>query len=337
MKQTILITGAGGYIGSILCDILLKNDHKIVAIDNFERGFKQPLDLLQSKYGKQRIVYYQRDINESLEDVFTKHLKIETVIHLAGLSSVDESVQIPQKYFETNVNGTQNLILNMRKHNVKNIIFSSTCAVYGETKEKLIDENHPTHPINPYGLSKLKAEEILKSYGNQNEINFVIFRYFNVSGASIDSLLGDSQKPSKLLVHNVAKSVLGIHKLVFTFPLVNTPDGTPIRDYVDILDIAHAHQLAIDYLKNGGKNQIFNLGTTTGYSVLGVVEAAQRVASIKLSIGKTVCPRKGEYAMTVANSTKAKNILGWSPNRKLNDSIKSAIRWYKNNPTGWNY
>lgn len=337
MKHSILITGAGGYIGSILSDFLLKIGYKIIAIDNFKQGFKQPLDLLQSKYGTHKLIYYERDLNESFEDVFDKHPEIQTIIHLAGLRSVDESVRMPQKYFETNINGTRNLIINMRKHGIKNIIFSSTCAVYGEIKENQVKENHRTHPTNPYGLSKLKAEKILKSYGYRDKIKFIIFRYFNVCGASKNALFGDSHKPSNLLVHNVAKSVLGIHKLVLTCPHVNTPDGTPIRDYVDVLDIIKAHLLAIDYLNMGGKNQVFNLGTNKGYSVLEVVEAAQKVSSIKLPIIKAIKCRKGEYEMAVADSTKAKDILGWVARRKLKSSIRTAIQWYTNHHTGWSY
>ncbi|MDP2637682.1 MAG: UDP-glucose 4-epimerase GalE [Candidatus Levybacteria bacterium] len=336
-NRTILVTGVGGYIGSILSYSLLKKGYNIIGIDNFEKGFHEPLNLLQSRFGKQRLIYENVDLNGSLDKIFRANPNIETVIHVAGSMDISESVKNPEKYFQNNSYGTYNLIKRMIEFNVRNIIFSSTCTIYGETGKKPIEETHSTLPINPYGGSKLIAEKILEFYGNFRGINYVILRYFNVCGASEDALLGDSQKPSKLLVHNAVKGALGIHKFVLDCQKVNTTDGTPIRDYIDIIDIVNAHYLTLKFLEDGGKNQVFNLGAGKGYSVLQIVEAVRKITSSVFQINKAKKPREGECSIAIASIKKAEKILGWTPKKTLEDSIISTIKWYTKRPLGWKF
>jgi UDP-glucose 4-epimerase len=330
----ILITGAGGYVGSISADLFLKNGYEVVAIDNFSTGYRKPLEFLQKKYGHDKLIFYERDLRENLDSIFEKEKNIEGVLHYAAACSVDESMKNPQKYYTNNVCGTQNLLSTLLKYKIKNLIFSSTSAVYGDAEYTPVDEKHPTNPVNPYGHSKRIIEEILEWYGNLLDFRFVILRYFNVCGASDDGQLGDSKKPSSLLVQNSVRGALGIEPFYLTCPEVNTPDKTPIRDYINVVDLNEAHLRALEYLLNGGKNEIVNLGTGKGNSVLEIVDTVQKLTGIKFNIKKGEA-RKGEYAKMYADIKKAKMILGWAPIRGIEDSISTLIKWYKLHPQGW--
>ena len=209
MGKKILITGAGGYIGSVATYLFLKDGFEVVAIDNFSTGFRQPLELLEKKFGEEQFRFYTKDLISDLEPLFKIESGIDMVIHYAAPNNVDESMKDPQKYFKTVSLGI-NLLDTMLKHKIKNIVFSSTCAVYGEAQYSPIDESHPTNPVNPYGESKLMVEKIIEWYGKTLGLNYIILRYFNVCGASDDGLIGDSKKPSRHLMQNAVPSALCI-------------------------------------------------------------------------------------------------------------------------------
>lgn len=332
----VLVTGTGGYIGSISTYELLKGGFEVVAIDNFSTGYKEPLEILQKKFGKKRFRFYKLDLKRPLSSFFRKEKRIDAVIHYAASCSVDESMRKPQKYFSNNVFGTNNLLLALNKNNIDNIVFSSTCAVYGDADYEPVDERHPINPTNPYGESKKMSEDIIKWYGKLLDLNYTILRYFNICGASDDSEFGDSKKPSTLLVQNAVRSALGIEPFYLTCPTVKTKDKTPIRDYINVVDLALAHIEAVKYLIRGGKSEIINLGSGDGSSVLEIVKQVQKVTNKTFDIKKTRA-RKGEYARMLADNGKAKRVLKWKPERSMKDSIKSLVIWYKNNPQGWMY
>ncbi len=332
----ILITGAGGYIGSVATYLFLQKGYEVVAIDNFSTGYCQPLEVLQEKFGKEKLSIVEKDLRENLDEVF-KNNKIDAVVHYAASCLVDESMKKPEFYFENNVCGSLNLLKTMLKFGIKKIVFSSTCAVYGEAQYTPVDENHLTNPVNPYGESKLMVEKMIKWLGELKGLNYVILRYFNVCGASDDGLIGDSKKPSTLLVQNAVRGALGIEPFYLTCPKVDTPDGTPIRDYVNVVDLNEAHLKAVELLtKTDRVGEIINLGTGTGNSVLEIVKKVQEVTGVKFELKKGK-ERQGEYAKIYASIEKAKKILGWRPKRTIEDSVRSLIKWYKSRPEGWEY
>ena len=333
MKK-ILITGAGGYIGSVALYLFLSKGYEVVAIDNFSTGYKEPLELLKDKFGEKQFRFYESDLNQNLSPIFDKEQHISTVVHYAASCLVDESMKNPGKYFKNNICGSINLLEEMTKHNVENIVFSSTCAVYGEAEYVPIDEKHALNPTNPYGESKRTIEKILDWYFRLKDLNYVILRYFNVCGASDDGLIGDSKKPSTLLVQNAVRGALKMEPFYLTCPQVKTYDKTPIRDYINVVDLNEAHLKAIEYLENNGKSEIINLGTGTGNSVLEIINKVQQATSVKYEIKKT-SPRQGEYAKMIASIEKAKKVLNWEPKRSIKDSITSLIEWYNKYPQGW--
>ena len=331
----ILITGAGGYIGSVATYLLLQKGHTVVAIDNFTTGYREPLEVLQKNIDQDTLKVYEADLTKNIDDIFQKEKNIDAVLHYAASCLVDESVRLPGKYFLNNVSATANLLATMDKFNIKNIIFSSTCAVYGEAKYYPIDEKHPLNPTSPYGASKKMAEEVIAWYGKLKKFNYMILRYFNVCGATDDGSIGDSKKPSTLLVQNAVRGALGIEKFYLTCPEVDTPDKTPIRDYIDVVDLNEAHLKALEYLLLTKKSEIINLGTGTGSSVLEVVNQVKKLTGVEIPIEKANI-RQGDDAKKIADISKAEKLLGWKPKRTIEDSVKSLITWYKNHPQGWN-
>ena len=329
----ILVTGAGGYIGSVAADLFLRQGHEVVAIDNFTTGYRQPLELLQKKYAD-KFRYYEADLKDDLSDIFNKEKNIDAVVHYAASCVVDESVRNPGKYFYNNVAVTADLLSAMEKAGVKNMIFSSTCAIYGEAEYYPIDEKHPLNPTTPYGASKKMAEEIVQWFGKLKGFNYVILRYFNVCGATEDGSLGDSKRPSTLLVQNAVRGALGIEKFYVTCPEVDTPDKTPIRDYINVVDLNEAHLKALEYLIKGGRSDVINLGTGSGDSVLEIVEQVKKITGKEISLEKGNT-RMGDDPKKIADIKKAKEILGWEPKRTIADSVKSLVTWYTNNPHGW--
>ena len=263
---------------------------------------------------------------EDIDKVFEKY-EIDAVIHFAGFSLVEESVTNPAKYYRNNVYGTMNLLDSMIKHKVKKIVFSSTCATYGEPKYTPIDENHPQSPINPYGNSKLCIEMMLKDYDKAYDLKSIRLRYFNVAGCDEQTRVGEWHEPETHLIPNILKSTFGENK---TFKIFGndykTPDGTCIRDYVNVEDLAQAHRLAYLYLEKENKSDVFNLGTEQGNSVKQVFDTCKQVLGKKIAV-ETVARRAGDPAKLYANANKAKSVLNWKPEKTLEDSIKSAYNW----------
>ncbi len=333
--SNILVTGAGGYIGSHAVLRLLQDGHHVIALDNFSRGYREPLEIL-SQYGE--LVVYEADLcnRESLENIFKKET-IDVVMHFAALCNINESVENPNLYSRNNIDGTEHLLNTMVAHGVTALIFSSTCAVYGEARYLPIDEGHPINPANPYGESKHAAENIIATFGKDHGLRSVIFRYFNVCGADLEGEIGDSKKPSGLLVQNAVRAGLGLASFELTCPDVDTPDGTPIRDYIDVLDLVDAHVKALKYLKNMGQSAIFNLGNGKGWSVKEILAVVKKELGISFEIKKSDHIRKGEYAQVYAATQKAQAVLGWCPTRTLRDSILSLKQWYEKNPKGYKY
>lgn len=321
----ILITGAAGYIGSHTAINFINNNYDIVIFDNLETGHIETIEALK-KIGN--VKFQQGDLRniEDIEKVFEKY-DIDAVIHFAAFSLVGESVTNPAKYYRNNTCGTLNLLETMVKHNVKKIVFSSTCATYGEPNYTPIDEKHSQSPINPYGNSKLCIEYMLKDFDKAYGLKSIILRYFNVAGCDEQSRIGEWHNPETHLIPNILKSTFGEAK---TFKIFGddyeTPDGTCIRDYVNVEDLATAHKLAYLYLEKNNKSDIFNLGTEKGDSVKQVFDTCEKVLDKKINV-EIVERRAGDPAKLYANANKAKSVLGWNPEHTLENSIKSAYDW----------
>ncbi len=334
MANKILVTGAGGYIGSIATYMLLQGGYEVAAVDNFLRGFRQPLETLQQKYGKEKFRWYEADLTKDISAVFDREKNIDAVLHYAALCNVGESSLNPGLYFFNNTLGCVNLIESLTKFNVKNIVFSSTCAVYGESKYVPIDEKHPINPISPYGESKRMSESVIEWYGKLKGLRFLLLRYFNVCGASDDGMFGDSKKPSFHLMQNAIRGVLGIEPFQLTYPEVDTPDKSPIRDYVNVVDLNRAHILGLEYLLKGGKSEVINLGTGSGNSVLEIIKKVEEMTGKKIDFKKGPT-RIGDPERLIASTAKAKEVLDWEPKHSLEDSVETLLTWYKVHPKGW--
>ena len=327
MSKQILVTGGAGYIGSHCVLALIKQGYKVVIFDNFSTGHKTTAETLM-QYGD--VSLYEGDLLEytSLNEVF-KSFDIDAVIHFAAFSQVAESVKNPQKYYINNVCGTVNLLKSMLENGVKKIVFSSTAATYGEPRYTPIDENHPQNPINPYGQTKLTIEKIMDDYDKAYDLRSVRLRYFNVAGADSEGSVGEWHEPETHLIPNILKSTFAVGK---TFEMYgtdyNTKDGTCVRDYINVEDLADAHILALEYLNKGGETNFFNLGTNDGNSVKDVFRTCEIVTGKKIDL--RTCPRRdGDPAVLVADNTKARRILHWQPKRDLTQSIQTAYYWEK--------
>lgn len=321
----ILITGAAGYIGSHTAINFLNNGYEIVIFDNLETGHIEIVEALK-KIGN--VHFEQGDLRniEDINKVFEKYT-IDAVIHFAAFSLVGESVSNPAKYYRNNVYGTLNLIDSMVAHNVKKIVFSSTCATYGEPKYTPIDENHPQNPINPYGNSKLCIEYMLKDYDTAYGLKSIRLRYFNVAGCDEKSRVGEWHDIETHLIPNILKSTFSENKTFKIFGSdYDTPDGTCIRDYVNVEDLAEAHRLALNYLNEYNKSDVFNIGTENGDSVKQVFDICEKVLNKKIPVEVTE-RRSGDPAKLFANSNKAKDKLHWNSKKSLEDSIKTAYNW----------
>jgi len=332
--QTILITGGAGYIGSHAVKLFIEKGYKVVVVDNLFRGYKQAIEIL-GKYGDLDFIQADLKNKSEIDQVFETH-KIDAVLHFAALCLVNESMEKPEMYFENNILGSLNLLETMRTHNVNKLIFSSTCAVYGEAQYLPIDEQHPLNPTNPYGESKLAVEKIIKWYGIAHNMKYAILRYFNVCGADDTSEIGDSKKPSQLLLQNAVRGALNIEPFYLTCPKVDTPDGTPIRDYIDVNDLVEAHYLALKYIEDTNSSDIFNIGNGKGYSVKEIVKSVEKILNVSIKENHAEA-RKGEYAKVYANNTKAVEKLGWTPKRELTNSVQNLKSWYIKFPKGYDH
>lgn len=326
--MSILVCGGAGYIGSHMVAELLQNGEDVVILDNFEKGHRDAI--LGGKL-------YEGDLRDRdiLDKIFTEN-KIEAVIDFAAYSLVGESVEEPLKYFQNNIGSTINLLEAMKDHNVKYIVFSSTAATYGEPENIPILEEDKTFPTNPYGESKLAVEKILKWCDRAYGIKYTVLRYFNAAGAHISGKIGEDHRPESHLIPIILQVALDQREKIMIFgDDYNTEDGTCVRDYIHVSDLASAHLLALNRLRKGGESKIYNLGNGKGFSVKEVVEVTRNVTGkeIKAEIAER---RAGDPAVLIASSEKAKDELGWNPKyNSLETIIETAWNWHKNHPNGY--
>jgi UDP-glucose 4-epimerase len=319
----LLITGGAGYIGSHMVKQAQDAGHEVVVLDNFSTGHKWATKDLQVL-----------DVDLLDEINLSKALKshhFDGIIHFAAKSLIAESVLNPNLYYRNNVIGSLNLINEMIKNDINNLVFSSTAAIYGNPITDKIDENHPKNPINPYGRSKLIVENMLHDICLSFNFNAICFRYFNAAGAHQSGEIGESRDPETHLIPNILKSLLSNTELKVFGNDYPTHDGTCIRDYVHVVDLAQAHLLGLDYIKNAKGFSEFNLGSGTGFSVLDVINSCNNIVGKKVNY-KINNKRKGDPAVLVADINKAKNSLKWKPKyTNLEDIINTAWTWHRNN------
>ncbi len=327
--MAILVAGGAGYIGSHMVKDLVEHGQEVVVADNLSTGHRDAIN--------PKAKFYEGDIRDRkfLDKIFDNE-DIEAVVHFAAFSIVPESMSKPLKYFDNNTGGMITLLEAMRDHNIKYIVFSSTAATYGVPEHMPIKETDPQNPINPYGLSKLMMEKMMhwadKAYG----IKFVALRYFNVAGAAPDGTIGEDHGPETHLVPIILQVAQGKRKELSIFgDDYNTPDGTNVRDYVHVMDLADAHILAIKYLEAGNESNAFNLGSSTGFSNKQILEAAREVTGEP--IPAKIAPRRlGDPDSLVAASDKARNVLGWDPKYDdVHDIIATAWKWHSTHPKGY--
>ena len=324
----ILVCGGAGYIGSHMVAELLENNIEVVVLDNFEKGHKDAL--LGGKL-------YEGDLRDKniLDKIFTEN-KIDAVIDFAAYSLVGESMTEPLKYFNNNVYGTISLLEAMKEHDVKYIVFSSTAATYGEPKKVPIEESSETCPTNAYGESKLLVEKILRWCDHAYGIKYTALRYFNAAGAHVNGKIGEDHSPETHLIPIILDVALGNREKIMMFgDDYNTKDGTCVRDYIHVTDLARAHLLALKRLMNGGESTAYNLGNGTGFTVKEVVEVARKVTGHP--IPAEVAPRRaGDPATLIASSDRAVNELGWKPEfNSLETIISTAWKWHQAHPHGY--
>ena len=329
--MNILVTGGDGYIGSHCVLALIKKGHDVIVFDSHTTGHSEISNFISKlDYGGNLIKSVEGNLlnKEEIDDVLSVN-KIDAIIHFAAFSQVAESVKNPGKYYQNNVSGTINLLNSMVDHKVNQIIFSSTAAVYGEPEYVPIDEKHPLRPINPYGKSKLMIENIMDDYCNAYGIRSVRLRYFNVIGADSDGIVGEWHEPETHLVPNILKSTFTEGKVFQLFgDDYPTKDGTCVRDYLNVEDLAEAHILALNYLTDGGLTDCFNLGTNSGYTVKEIFSECEKVVGKKIALN--ICERRpGDPVSLVADNRKARKVLGWEPKHSLHDSIATAYEWEK--------
>ena len=327
--MAVLICGGAGYIGSHNVKAFTQRGEEVIVVDSLETGHRASVP--------EGIKFYHADIrdSEALDKIFSEN-QIEAVVHFCAYSLVGESMEKPLKYFDNNVGGMISLLEAMQAHSVKRIIFSSTAATYGEPKKVPILETDPTIPTNPYGESKRIMEKMMNWVDRLHGIRYVSLRYFNVAGAWHDGSIGEDHKHETHLIPLILQVPLGKrdHITIYgdDYP---TQDGTCIRDYIHVEDLARAHLLALEYLRNGGNSGIFNLGSGDGYSVMEMINAARKVTGhpIPAQLGER---RPGDPAKLVADSSKAQRVLNWKPEIvRMEDIIATAWKWHSSHPNGY--
>lgn len=328
--MAILVLGGAGYIGSHTALELVKAGNEVVIADNLVTGYRKAIP--------EGAKFYEGDLRDSdfLDNLFHQE-KIDAVIHFAAYSLVGESVTNPLKYYDNNLYGTKVLLEAMVKNNVGKIVFSSTAATYGEPENIPILETDRTCPTNPYGETKLAMEKMFKWTAEAHGLRYVSLRYFNACGADESGTIGEAHNPESHLIPLILQVPNGKRETISIYGTdYDTPDGTCIRDYIHVTDLAQAHILAVKYLANGGKSDIFNLGNGVGYSVREVIETARKVTGHPIPATES-SRRAGDPARLVASSEKAKSVLGWKPvHDSLEEIIASAWNWHKNHPNGYN-
>jgi UDP-glucose 4-epimerase len=319
MSETLLITGGAGYIGSHTALLCKEHGHNVIVLDNF---------LHQQEFSPPWATVIRGDIRnaETLNYIFSTY-PITGVIHFAALIEVGESVTQPAAFYETNVQATLQLLNTMRRHGITTFIFSSSCAVYGNPMYTPLDESHIRAPISPYGKTKLAVEYILEDYAIAYNLSFVGLRYFNAAGALPTHGLGEYHQPETHLIPRILRSFIAQTPLPIYGTDYPTPDGTALRDYVHVRDIAHAHVMALDYLRKGEKSNFFNLGSENGTSVANMISTAEEIVGKRLPTTKQH-RRPGDPAILVADASQARHTLGWRPlHSDLHEIIISAWEW----------
>ena len=327
--MTVLVLGGAGYIGSHTVYALIEKGEEVVIIDNLETGH------IEAVHPQAR--FYQGDIRDRafVDSVFDKE-KIDAVIHFAANSLVGESMTNPLKYYDNNVNGTKVLLQSMVAHGLNKIVFSSTAATYGEPESVPILETDKTEPTNAYGETKLAMEKMFKWTDSAHGMKYVSLRYFNACGAHVSGEIGEAHSPETHLIPLILQVPLGQREAISIYgDDYPTSDGTCIRDYIHVTDLAQAHILAVEYLMKGNSSNIFNLGNGIGFTVKEVIDTARKVTGHP--IPATVTPRRaGDPAQLIASSDKARSVLGWNPQHAdLEEIISSAWKWHSTHPHGF--
>lgn len=327
-KRNILITGGAGYIGSYMCKYLVNNGYYPIVLDNLIHGHREAV-----KWGS----LIEGDISDSylINKIFSQY-QIEAVMHFAAFCYVGESVNKPIQYYSNNVAGTVSLLENMIKNSIQKFIFSSSCATYGESNEIPITEDHPQNPLNPYGMSKLIIEQILSDLKKAYGMEYVALRYFNAAGADPDGEIGEDHRPETHLIPLVLQTAIGQHSAINIYgDDYPTKDGTCIRDYIHIHDLAHAHFLALERIINGLSGGKYNLGNENGYSVKEVIDISRKITGKSIPT-RIMDRRPGDPSMLIGSNKLAMKELGWRPNYSdLHTIIETAWRWHKSNPKGY--
>ncbi|WP_340644596.1 UDP-glucose 4-epimerase GalE [Phenylobacterium sp.] len=321
MPRTVFVTGGAGYVGSHCCKAFSEAGWNVVVYDNLTRGWRDFV-----KWGpliEGDILDYEK-LSTAIAET-----KPDVVAHFAAVAYVGESVADPGRYYHVNTAGSLNVLRAMRQNGVEAMVFSSTCATYGVPTEIPISETHVQSPINPYGWSKLFVEQILRDYGAAHGIRSVILRYFNAAGADPDGQIGERHEPETHLIPLAIRGAMsGDYELTIFGDDFDTRDGTCVRDYIHVNDLASGHLKALEYLEAGGASEVFNLGTGSGVSVLEIAAAVEMVSGV--TVRKTVGPRRaGDPPLLVASSQKARSVLGWSPTHSNSDDIlRNAWDWH---------
>jgi UDP-glucose 4-epimerase len=335
--MNILVTGGAGYIGLHACVELLASGHRVVVMDNLANSKMQALHRLE-QIGEQSVPFYQADIRDAsaLDKIFGEH-DFDAVMHFAGLKAVGESTKIPLDYYDVNVNGSRELVAAMLRHNVKCLVFSSSATVYGNPDAVPIREDFPLSATNPYGRTKLVVEEMLRDVATAHpELSVVLLRYFNPGGAHKSGLIGEDPNgiPNNLIPF-ISQVAVGRRDYLSVFGGdYPTRDGTGVRDYIHVLDLAEGHLVALEKLHDQPGVHVYNLGTGRGYSVLEILQAFEKATGRKIDY-KIVERRPGDIAECWADPAKAREELGWSAKRGIEEMAEDVWRWQSSNPNGF--
>ena len=318
----VLVTGGAGYIGSHVVRQLAKAGHDIVVFDNLSTGYRWAVtagELVVGDLGDE----------EAIEYLFSQH-RFEAVLHFAANIVVPESVANPLKYYSNNTRNTLNLLKAVERHQVSYMVFSSTAAVYGMPDETVLTEDLPLAPINPYGASKMMSERMIMDLASASELNYVILRYFNVAGANPDGLLGQATPEATHLIKVASECVTGQRDGMSVFGTdYDTRDGTCIRDYIHVEDLAKAHVMALEYMAGGGESQVLNCGYGRGFTVREVIDVVKSESGVDFPVEETG-RRAGDPAALMADNTRIKDVLGWQPDYDdLNTIVRTALAWEK--------